>query len=80
MEAVVAEALMEAERVGAACALAAKVVAAHRWESPVARPVKEPSAAAPRAVVVRARVAAARVVLAGASATKVVNDRRVAPR
>ena len=48
-----AEALMEAEGVGAARALDALAVAADHWAPPVARPVKEPSAAAPRAVVVR---------------------------
>ena len=48
-----AEALMEAEGVGAARALDALAVAADHWAPPVARSVKEPSAAAPRAVVVR---------------------------
>ena len=41
---------MEAKGVGAARALAAKAVPAHhRWASPVARPVKEPSVVAARA-------------------------------
>ena len=64
-----AKTLMEAEGVGAARAMAAKAVAAHRWASPVARPVKEPSAAAPRAVVVR--VVAPRAVDAAAAAVAV---------
>ena len=74
-----AEALMEAEGVGAARALGALAVAADHW----APPVKEPSAAAPRAVVVRvvaplpvdaaaAAVAVARVVAATAAAALVV--------
>ena len=74
-----AEALMEAEGVGAARALGALAVAADHW----APPVKEPSAAAPRAVVVRvvaplpvdaaaAAVAVARVVATTAAAALVV--------
>ena len=58
-----AEALVVAMGVGAARALA---VAAQRWAPPVARPVKEPSVAAPRAVLVGV-VAAKAVEAAGAA-------------
>ena len=68
-EASAAEALVVAVGVGAARALAALAVAAQRWAPPVARPVKEPSAAAPRAVVVR--VVAPRAVEAAAAAVAV---------
>ena len=53
--AVKVEVRMEVERVGAACALAAKVVAAHRWASPI----MEPSVAAVRKAAVATATATA---------------------
>ena len=59
LEAATEEALMEAEGMGVERMLATKVSAAHRWASPVSRPVEEPSGAAARAA---ARVVTAKAV------------------
>ena len=72
MRAAKAEALMEAKGVGVARALAAKAIAAHRWASPVARPVKEPSVVAARAATRVAVTKAAVARVAGLVAPRAV--------
>ena len=68
---------MEAKGVGAARALAAKAVPAHRWASPVARPVKEPSVVAARAATRVAVTKAAVARVAGVVAPRAVVARVV---
>ena len=63
---------MEAKGVGAARAVVAKAVAAHRWASPVARPVKEPSVVAARAATRVAVTKAAVARVAGLVAPRAV--------
>jgi hypothetical protein len=72
-----AKALMEAKGVGVARALAAKAIAAHRWASPVARPVKEPSVVAARAATRVAVTKAAVARVAGLVAPRAVVARVV---